>query len=151
MDDATRLDLLREEYLHLQSTIEAFDERALSIKAWSVTFSLTAIAGAFASTSPAVLSLAGVSAVLFWILEALWKTFQDGYLGRARALERWFAATSRGEAPPAPAPLQIGRDFQDRVSAGGVSRFLTLATRLHVALPHAFVALLAAGLWVAVQ
>lgn len=151
MTDETRLDLLREEYLHLQSTIEAFDERALSIKAWSVTFSLTAIAGAFATESAFVLTLAGVSAVLFWILEALWKTFQDGYMGRARALEDWFAATARGEPIAGPEPLQIGRDFQARVAAGGFRRFLVVATRIHVALPHAFVVLLAAGLWAAVR
>jgi hypothetical protein len=36
---------LQAEYLQLQKTIEDFDARALTIKAWSVTFGLTALAG----------------------------------------------------------------------------------------------------------
>jgi len=30
-------DLLKEEYFHLQDTVEDFDQKALTIKAWSVT------------------------------------------------------------------------------------------------------------------
>lgn len=37
---------LQAEYLHLQKTIEDFDARALTIKAWSVTFGLVVFASA---------------------------------------------------------------------------------------------------------
>ena len=36
--------LLKEEYLHLQKTVEDFDQRTLTIKAWSVTTSMAGIA-----------------------------------------------------------------------------------------------------------
>lgn len=55
---------LQAEYLHLQKVIEDFDGRALTIKAWSITFSLVALAGAFASHVTAVLLVSSISALL---------------------------------------------------------------------------------------
>lgn len=52
----------------LQRTIEDFDGRALFIKAWSVTFGLVAIVGAFASHAAGVFLVASLSACLFWLL-----------------------------------------------------------------------------------
>ena len=48
MNEEQLRNALQAEYLHLQKVIEDFDGRALTIKAWSVTFSLVTIAGFFA-------------------------------------------------------------------------------------------------------
>ena len=89
MSDADR-GLLAQEYLHLQKVIEDFDGKSLTIKAWSVSFSLVAIGSAFVSHSSVVLLIAGVSALLFWIIESFWKTFQFMHYTRSGQLEEYF-------------------------------------------------------------
>lgn len=49
MDTEALNEALQAEYLHIQRAIVDFDARALTIKAWSVSFGLVAIGGAFAS------------------------------------------------------------------------------------------------------
>ena len=62
---------LQAEYLHLQKTVEDFDSKALTIKAWSITFSLTVIGGAFVSHKELVFLLASVASAIFWYLETM--------------------------------------------------------------------------------
>ena len=57
--------LLKQEYLQLQSTIEGFDGRVLTIKAWSVTFSMMALVGAFAAHAAPALLIAVFGSCLF--------------------------------------------------------------------------------------
>src|SRR5262245_12317816 len=100
---------LQAEYLHLQKTIEDFDGRALTIKAWSVTFGLAALVGAFASKAHVVFLVAAAGAALFWLLESFWKVFQLGYYKRVEQIEKHF----RGESPPLPAAHQISTVWQE--------------------------------------
>jgi hypothetical protein len=92
MDDAEKRNLVRDEYLHLQKVIEDFDARTITIKAWSVTFSLVALGGAFASHAAPVFLIGSFSACLFWFLEGYWKTFQLAYYARAQEIEAYFRA-----------------------------------------------------------
>ncbi len=131
-------ELLRDEYMKLQDIIESFDERVLTIKAWSVSFSFAAIGAAYAADGWPVLMLAGLSALLFWCIEGLWKTFQDAHYGRLYVLEDYFA----GNSPP-PAPLQIGRSWYARWKAGRNRKLLRVMTWPHVWLPHGVACLLA--------
>jgi hypothetical protein len=84
---------LQTEYLQIQKTLEDFDGRAITIKAWSVSFSLVAIGGAFASHSAPVLLVSCISAILFWVIEGNWKTFQYAHYARSGEIEEYF----RGE------------------------------------------------------
>lgn len=136
-DDQLR-SALQAEYLHLQRAVEDMDARAVTIKAWSISFSLAAVAGAFASKAASVLLLACASAVLFWWLEARWKTFQDAYYGRIDALERHF----RGEQALTSA-LQIRAAWYASWNGGSRGRLWRIMSWPHVALPHAAVAALA--------
>ena len=86
---------LQVEYYHLQKTIEDFDARAITIKAWSVSFGLASLVGAFASKSHLVFLLAATGAALFWLLEAFWKSFQLGYFLRVKQLEVTFVPRRR--------------------------------------------------------
>jgi len=72
-------DLLKEEYFHLQDTVEDFDQKALTIKAWSVTLSMAGFGVAFTKSAPSILLLAALASLLFWVTEALWKSFQRAY------------------------------------------------------------------------
>ena len=143
MDRAPLDAALQAEYLHLQNVIEAFDGRILTIKAWSITFSLVAIGSAFASHAPAVLLVAGLSALLFWFLEASWKSFQVAYYERADAIEAYF----RGDSPVLQ-PFQVGNSWYAAWKSRRSMKLLRLLAWPHVAVPHAVVALIAFTLFV---
>ena len=130
---------LQAEYYHLQKTIEDFDGRALTIKAWSVTFGLVSLAGAFASKAEFVFLLAAAGAFMFWILESFWKSFQLGYYSRVVELERHFRGESRIGAPH-----QISTTWGAWWQSESWLVLGRVAVWPHVALPHAFV--VAAGL-----
>jgi hypothetical protein len=142
MTDAQRRELLKDEYLQLERCILEFDGRALTIKAWSVTFSLVAVGGAFAGRAPAVLLLAAFGSVMFWTIEGMWKTCQYAFYERINEIEDYFAG--KGKAPQ---PLQIGRAWYRRWSGLGARKFLCILGWPRVALPHALVGLLGVALF----
>ncbi len=129
---------LQAEYLHLQKVIEDFDGRALTIKAWSITFSLAAIGGAFASHAPAVLLVSSISALIFWFIEGSWKTFQYAYYDRAGKIEEYFRSERKLDFA-----FQIGTSWYQRWKAGGSQKLLQIMLWPHVALPHVVVAAIA--------
>jgi hypothetical protein len=137
MNDDQRNDLLKGEYIQLHRAIEEFDGRPLTIKAWSVSFSLAALVGAFISHSPAILLVSSLSACLFWFIECTWKTFQYAFYARMNEIENFYA----GKAEQ-PAPFQIGRSWYDRWSQLGRVKMCRMLCWPHVALPHAVVAAL---------
>ncbi|MCX2546556.1 hypothetical protein [Pseudomonas sp. COW5] len=128
---------LQAEYLHLQKTIEDFDSRALTIKAWSVTFGLASIAGAFASHSNIPFLVSSISTAFFWLLEIEWKLFQMSYSVRSNLIEAHF----RGE-PKVEHPFQIGTSWYIAWKAIRMERVKHVALWPHVALPHVFVMVL---------
>jgi len=138
MNDDPLRSALQAEYLHLQKAVEDMDARAVTIKAWSISFSLAAVAGAFASKALDVLLLACASAVLFWWLEARWKTFQDAYYARIDAIERHF----RGEQA-LPSALQIRASWYESWNGGSRKRLWQIMSWPHVAVPHAPIAAIA--------
>ena len=131
-------ELLKSEYFHVQNVIESFDNKALIIKAWSVTFSLTAVGAAYTAKSWQMLGLAALASISFWLLEGSWKTFQYAYYERSRQLERYFAGSG-----PDVVPLQITGSWSQAWKKGGFKRFWRISTWLHVANPHVLVVALA--------
>lgn len=131
MEKADKDTLLKDEYLHIQSVIESFDGRMLTIKAWSVSFSLAAFGGAFATHSAEVLLIASLSAFMFWLIEGFWKTFQYAHYNRAVKIENYFAS---GEEEIA--PMQIGSSWQIQWKRGGKKRLFRIMAWPHVYLPH---------------
>ncbi len=100
--------LIKDEYLHLQKVVEDFDARTITIKSWSVSFSLAAFAAAFASSAPGVLLVSSGSALLFWLTEAYWKEFQAAYKRRIGEIEDFFADPKKDIVP-----MQITRSWHD--------------------------------------
>lgn len=123
--------LLTQEYLHLQGVIEEFDSKALTIKAWSVTFSLAAIGVSYASKAPVILAVASLSSLLFWLLESSWKTFQYAYYKRTGHIEEYFRGDRKSLQP-----MQIGVTWYSQWKKGGGKRLLRIMFWPHVALPH---------------
>lgn len=91
------MSFLQAEYFHLQKTVESFDERALTIKGWSVTVSMFGIGAAYLQHVPYLLLLSSGSALLFWIIEALWKTFQRAFSLRLEEMERYLNGESTAQ------------------------------------------------------
>lgn len=137
---------LQAEYYHLQKTIEDFDGRALTIKAWSVTFGLASLVSAFASKGQLVFLIASAGALMFWLLEAFWKSFQLGYYERVEQIEAHF----RGEQDLASAH-QISAVWQAWWNSESWWVLARVGVWPHVALPHAFVWLAGLGCYFAVS
>jgi len=134
MDEFTKIQLLKEEYLHLQNIIERFNGRVITIKSWSISFSLTALGSAFVSHSSLVLLIASLSSLLFWIIEGYWKTFQYAYYDRIGKIEKFFEKGTKEIVP-----LQIGASWYKRWKSGGLKRLVKILFWPHVALPHVII------------
>ncbi|HEY2498900.1 MAG TPA: hypothetical protein VGK24_17695 [Candidatus Angelobacter sp.] len=93
MNDTTKLGFLKDEYLLLQKFYEDFDARIITIKGWSATVGIAAIGGGFFQSKFLWLFAAGAS-VVFWITEAVWKSFQYMYAPRIEAIEGAFRKKS---------------------------------------------------------
>lgn len=134
---------LQAEYLQLQKTIEDFDGRALTIKAWSVTFGLVALSGAFATHAPVAFLIAAISASIFWALEIQWKQFQVAHYERSGQIEAHFRGERKIEFP-----FQMTTTWYHAWKNGRSSTLLSIWRWPHVALPHAVVVGLALMLFI---
>jgi hypothetical protein len=83
---------LKEEYFYLQKRVGDYDQHLMTTKAWSITFSMVGIGTAFAQKAPALLLLAGLASILFWIIEAFWKSFQRAFYPRIMEIEAAFSS-----------------------------------------------------------
>lgn len=125
-------DLLLAEYFQIQKVVEDFDAKALTIKAWSVTLSATGIVAGYVEANSMVLVVASVSALIFWLIEALWKVAQQAYYPRIRAIEKAFEDKDFNLAP-----IQIASSWSKAWYAGRRDRLLfRVALWPHVWLPH---------------
>jgi hypothetical protein len=135
------MDFLRQEYFHLQKTVEEFDQRALSIKTWSVTVSMAGIGVAITQKAPIILLLAAISSLLFWVMEVLWKSFQLAYYFRIQQIEGYM----RGESNPDFSSPDINRAWGIGWRQRGALQFLWWP---HICLPHIVVFIAGTSLWV---
>ena len=134
-------DLLGQEYFHLQKVIEDYDTKTLTVKAWSVTFSATAIGFAYDKHERVILVVALTSSLAFWVMEALLKANQQAYYHRISEIETHFSGGERRK------PLQIGAAWAAAFkAAGGYHRISSLMRWPHVFMPHLAIGLLASAL-----
>ena len=143
--DGDLRELLSREYIRLQQTVEDFDSKALTIKAWSVTFSAAAIIAAYVERVPVALIVASGSAVVFWMIEAIWKVHQQAFYQRLKDIERYFAEPTRTIVP-----FQISEGWNRSWNHRGRSNYaLTVMWWSSVFLPHAVVAVASLALYFA--
>jgi len=135
------LDFIKQEYFHLQDTVESFDEKSLTIKAWSVTLSMAGIGAAFTATVDLLLLLSAGSSLLFWLIEGSWKTFQQANYHRIREIEKFMndeVSEDSFKAPNITGAWSVGwRNIS----------LLKVMVWPHVFLPHAIVAATGVILW----
>lgn len=143
MEAKETIELLKAEYLHLQSTIEGGDGKALTIKAWSITFSFAAFGVAFANDSKIIFIIAACGSGIFWFLEALWKTFQIAHYERIYEIERYF----RNEIKEIKV-LQITDSWIVEFKKKGFYKLFNVMCWPHVCLPHIIVIIIGLLLFV---
>lgn len=138
-------DSLRDEYVMIQGQYEAFDQRALSLKALATPLLGTGLAfGIDKGSVPIVLATALV-ALCLWVLEAIWKGFQYAYIERIERLESWFRE-EKDDLKPFQVFASWSASYRARYRNSGA--VLRLMAAPFVALPYALIflcALLAAG------
>jgi len=127
-DDQLRA-ALQAEYLHLPEGRRGHGRPGRSPSRRGASASASRRWRCICSKAADVLLLACVSAVLFWWLEARWKTFQDAYYGRIDAIECHF----RGEQV-LPSALQIRASWYENWNGGSRKRLWQIMIWPHVAL-----------------
>jgi hypothetical protein len=133
------LEMLQAEYFQLQTIVEDFDARALTIKAWSVTVSAAALVTAYSQTKPMVLMIAAVSSLAFWVVESLWKLNQQAFYARIYEIENAMSQQNTDLSP-----FQIATSWSRTWHKQGRGRRVLRILRWpHVFLPHLLVASLA--------
>ena len=122
MPEQKTADYLAQEYLRLQQIIEGFDARALTIKAWSVTFSAAGLGLAYQQHNPVLLLVAAGSALVFWMVEAISKLDQRAFIPRIQQIEDWFARSHGKDSAPFQINRQCKRAYFTGLSAPEVRR-----------------------------
>lgn len=126
---------LQAEYFHLTSLIDSFDQKSLTIKAWSVTLAgILAGSGAFFDR-PGMLWVGVFGSLMFWLVEGHWKAFQAAHYARIEKIEAHF----RGEVDEI-APFQTAYSWEKSRRAGGLRELLRILRMRHVVLPHGVMA-----------
>jgi hypothetical protein len=109
------LELLKQEYFFLQTTIEDYNKQIWVIKALGIT-GTGAVIGLALQQKQSLIALIGCAIpVFFWVLESQWKHFQRGFYPRVAEIEKiltlecnlrspaifweWSRALKRGAAP----------------------------------------------------
>lgn len=82
------LDLLKQEYFFLQTTIEDYNKQIWVIKALGITGTSAVIGLALQQKQPLMALFGCAIPLFFWILESQWKHFQRGFYPRIYEIER---------------------------------------------------------------
>jgi hypothetical protein len=143
--EGTRLEVLRAEYALVEQAISALDRSALALKACSVTVAAVLAAYALASGRHEVLLVAAFASAMLWVVEAIGKSFQGVYLGRAHDIEIGIADSAATTDVPG-----IAAAWRRHWRPTSFGRYLAIA-RWHIALPHLLMAGAAAGLYLALE
>ncbi|MDJ0705180.1 MAG: hypothetical protein QNJ46_18000 [Leptolyngbyaceae cyanobacterium MO_188.B28] len=93
------LDLLRQEYFFLQTTIEDYNKQIWIIKALGITGTGAAIALALQQGQSFIILVGCALPIFFWILESQWKHFQRGFYPRVAEIERILLETCKFRGP----------------------------------------------------
>jgi hypothetical protein len=80
-------DLLKDEYIMLQTMYEDMDSKGLTIKNWAITVALAIIGTAFLRDQKNLLWLAAGTSLMFWYLEAYWRGLSHFFAVRIQDIE----------------------------------------------------------------
>jgi hypothetical protein len=96
-------DLLKDEYIMLQTLYEDMDSKGLTIKSWAITVALAIIGTSILNHEKNLLWLAFGTAFVFWYLEAYWRGLSHFFAVRIKNIE----AALRNNTWEKELPLQV--------------------------------------------
>lgn len=88
MNEEKRADLLKDEYIMLQTAYEDMDAKGLTIKNWAITVSLAIIGTSYLNDNKSLLWLALAASFVFWYLEAYWRGLSHFFAVRIQEIEK---------------------------------------------------------------
>ena len=137
-----------EEYYCVQQRIADFDNRIISVKSWGTTATGALIGLSFSQDQPLMLIAGAMFAIVFWFIEAQWKSFQLIALDHARHIER--LVSSDEDSLKAYRGPTIGAAYDTAFQAKHkFSRFKEAARQAYVWLPYLPLAIFSLALYLA--
>ena len=123
------------EWTALQNQSDRFEQQSLFIKLVAIVVSTTVLL--LEANNPLLMAIPGI----FWLQDAIWKTFQNRCEQRLVSIEQ---AIAHSEQVPEFTPVQFNREFiaQRPGLSGLIKEYLSSACRPTVAFPHALLAVL---------
>ena len=112
MNEATRADLLKDEYVMLQNFYEDIDSKGLTIKNWAITVALASI-GAGVVYRKEILIAGFFAALVFWYLEAYCRGLSHFFSKRIKDIERSFQSEEWKDELPLQVYATWSREFED--------------------------------------
>ncbi|MBX2804609.1 MAG: hypothetical protein KTR19_01440 [Hyphomicrobiales bacterium] len=94
-----------QEYKELEADIRLFTENSMRTKNWSIMVGAAGIFIAFIHKQPTILLLTPFAAILFWTVDARWRSYLVCFIQRQKEIERYFLQERRYIGP------QINRSF----------------------------------------
>jgi hypothetical protein len=93
---AFKLELLRDEIAEVQAKIAMYDDLAFKIKGWALTLWIGILGFAIGQESPFVTLVSIPVLIVFWFLEAYFKSYQQRSMARMGYIERFINASIEG-------------------------------------------------------
>ncbi|MBV8278997.1 MAG: hypothetical protein JO170_27560 [Verrucomicrobia bacterium] len=123
-----KFSVLKQEWDHCENAIARYDTIVFGIRGWAVTVFSAMLAASISLRHPQLILLAICPTVLFWIVEAVNKSFQELFIERVQEIETYLRSTvfENGVAEsltPFTAP-RISQNFVDVGDRNIVKRFL---------------------------
>ena len=81
-------DLLKDEYIMLQTAYGEMDGKGLTIKNWAITVALAIIGTSYLNNNKNLLWLALAASFVFWYLEAYWRGLSHFFAVRIQEIEK---------------------------------------------------------------
>jgi hypothetical protein len=135
-----RLDVLLKEWEFAQAQIGQFDTIAMSIRGWAVSLFSAMLAASITLKNPDLLCWAPVPIILFWLLDALFKSFQERVIERSHKIEAYLRSQRFAEDAKSQAALGFETPFISSVFKVGLPErargVLRAAAFLNVMLLH---------------
>lgn len=90
MESNKLAELLKDEYVMLQTAYEDMDGKGLTIKNWAITVALAIIGTSYLNHNKDLLWLALAASLVFWYLEAYWRGLSHFFAVRIKEIEKAF-------------------------------------------------------------
>ncbi|HEY4942411.1 MAG TPA: hypothetical protein VII56_13370 [Rhizomicrobium sp.] len=92
-----RQEVLLKEWEFAQNQISQFDTIALGIRGWAITVFGGMLAVSATATKPWLIPYAAIPIVLFWLIDALFKSFQHRVIRRSLDIEAYLRSSGFSE------------------------------------------------------